>query len=218
MTQLLAIAHVIKIIFIVICIITAYYWIKALIAAKRCDSVIDKFGREYRDGFFKIIEKIQTLDDIDDNKKFQYEINNALTLYKLLGCEKSDYVWTPDSISHLAAEAFEIKLLCICDKDIDKDNERGRQIKIILDNFNSLQDIIDKCDKYCSDKMHNFILFRKYYMMAENLNVLIIKSTFLEEASFIWKFRKKSRKNWMSRIRMVRRKRENICKEMKRLY
>lgn len=52
MTQLLAIAHVIKIIFIVICIITAYYWIKALIAAKRCDSVIDKFGREYRDGFF----------------------------------------------------------------------------------------------------------------------------------------------------------------------
>ena len=72
--------------------------------SKRCDSVIDKFGREYRDGFFKIIEKIQTLDDIDDNKKFQYEINNALTLYKLLGCEKPDYVWTPDSISHLAAE------------------------------------------------------------------------------------------------------------------
>ena len=100
----------------------------------------------FREWFFKIIEKIQTLDDIDDNKKFQYEINNALTLYKLLGCEKPDYVWTPDSISHLAAEAFEIKLLCICDKDIDKDNERGRQIKIILYNFNSLQDIIDKCD------------------------------------------------------------------------
>ena len=140
MTQLLAIAHVIKIIFIVICIITAYYWIKALIAAKRCDFVID---------------------DIDDNKKFQYEINNALTLYKLLGCEKPDYVWTPDSISHLAAEAFEIKLLCICDKDIDKDNERGRQIKIILDNFNSLQDIIDKCDKYCSDKNAQFYFVPK---------------------------------------------------------
>ena len=119
------------------------------------------FGREYRDGFFKIIEKIQTLDDIDDNKKFQYEINNALTLYKLLGCEKPDYVWTPDSISHLAAEAFEIKLLCICDKDIDKDNERGRQIKIILDNFNSLQDIIDKCDKYCSDKNAQFYFVPK---------------------------------------------------------
>lgn len=161
MTQLLAIAHVIKIIFIVICIITAYYWIKALIAAKRCDSVIDKFGREYRDGFFKIIEKIQTLDDIDDNKKFQYGINNVLTLYKLLGCEKPDYVWTPDSISHLAAEAFEIKLLCICDKDIDKDNERGRQIKIILDDFNSLQDIIDKCDKYCSDKNAQFYFVPK---------------------------------------------------------
>ena len=146
MTQLLAIAHVIKIIFIVICIITAYYWIKALIAAKRFDSVIDKFGREYRDGFFKIIEKIQTLDDIDDNKKFQYEINNALTLYKLLGCEKPDYVWTPDSISHLAAEAFEIKLLCICDKDIDKDNERGRQIKIILDKDGRIQQAVVPTD------------------------------------------------------------------------
>lgn len=161
MTQLLAIAHIIKIIFIVICIITAYYWIKALIAAKRCDSVIDKFGRECRDVFFKIIENTQILNDIDDNKKFQYEIDNALTLYKLLGYEKSDHVWTPDDISHLAAEAFEIKLLCECDKDADKNNERGRQIKVIQDNFNNLQNIVNECDKYCSDKNAQFYFVPK---------------------------------------------------------
>lgn len=161
MTQLLAIAHVIKIILIIICIITAYYWIKALIAAKRCDSVIDKFGRECKDEFLKIIENTRTLGNIDDDKIILYEIDNALYLYKLLGYEKPDHIWTPDDISHLAAEAFEIKLLCECDKDADKNNERGRQIKVILDNFNSLQNIANECDKYCSDKNAQFYFVPK---------------------------------------------------------
>lgn len=74
MTQLLAIAHVIKIIFIVICIITAYYWIKALIAAKRCDSVIDKFGREYRDGFLKLLRRYRLLTILMIIKNFNMKL------------------------------------------------------------------------------------------------------------------------------------------------
>lgn len=156
MTQLLAIAHVIKIILIGICIITAYYWIKTFITALRCDSIIDRFGKRFGDEFLKAVENTQTLGNIDDNKIVLYEVDNALYLYKLLVHEKSDHIWTPDDISHLAAEAFEIKLLCEYDEDAGKNNERGRQIKIILDNLDNLYDIVDKCNKYINDTTSQF--------------------------------------------------------------
>ena len=93
MTQLLAIAHVIKIILIGICIITAYYWIKTFITALRCDSVIDRFGKRFGDEFLKAVENAQTLGNIDDNKIVLYEVDNALYLYKLLVREKSNHIW-----------------------------------------------------------------------------------------------------------------------------
>ena len=175
MTQLLAIAHVIKIILIGICIITAYYWIKTFITALRCDSVIDRFGKRFGDEFLKAVENTQTLGNIDDNKIVLYEVDNALYLYKLLVHEKSDHIWTPDDISHLAAEAFEIKLLCEYDEDADKNNERGRQIKIILDNLDNLYDIVDKCNKYINDTASQFYWCPKAIYMNKKLDFIEYK-------------------------------------------
>ena len=175
MTQLLAIAHVIKIILIGICIITAYYWIKTFIAALRCDSVIDRFGKRFGDEFLKAVENTQTLGNIDDNKIVLYEVDNALYLYKLLGYEKPDHIWTPDGISHLAAEAFEIKLLCEYDEDAGKNNERGRQIKIILDNLDNLYDIVDKCNKYINDTASQFYWCPKAIYMDKKLDFIEYK-------------------------------------------
>lgn len=175
MTQLLAIAHVIKIILIGFCIITAYYWTKALVAALRCDSVIDKYGRECADEFLKIIENAQILGNINDHKVILYDVGNALEHYKLFGYEKPDHVWTPDSISHLAAESFELKLLFKYDKDAGKDNERGRQIKIILDDINNLYDIVDKCNKYINDTTSQFYFCPKAIYMDKKLDFIDYK-------------------------------------------
>lgn len=162
MTQLLAIAHVIKIIFIVICIITAYYWIKALIAAKRCDSVIDKFGKRFGDEFLKTMENTRILyEDIDHSRMFQSTGAWMLDLYKRLGCEKPDHIWTVNDMSQIYGGTFDLRTLFNIDKDTGKDNERGRQIKVIQDNLNNLQNIVNECDKYCSDKNAQFYFVPK---------------------------------------------------------
>jgi len=162
MTQLLAIAHVIKIILIGICIITAYYWIKAFIAAKRCDSVINRFGKRFGDEFLKTIENARILyEDIDHDTMFRYTREGMLNIYKRRGCEKPDHVWTVDDMSHLFGESFDFRAILNVDKDTGKDNERGRQIKVIQDNLNNLQNIVNECDKYCSDKNAQFYFVPK---------------------------------------------------------
>lgn len=162
MTQLLAIAHVIKIILIIICIITAYYWTKAFIAVKRCDSVIDRFGKRFGDELLKTVENACVLyEDIDNGGAFKCVNAGLLKTYKRRGCENSEHVWTVDDMNQLFAETFDLKALCEKNKNIGKDNERGRQIKVVQDNLDNLQNIVNECDKYCSDKNAQFYFVPK---------------------------------------------------------